>query len=308
MELPHLIVLYLFLEQFHTDYSKYTFMPRGSQQRGAGPTIAVNVGRPLSFCRKSKWNLTEKKITSCSFQWVDIILFSLGFFSSFFFATPAPRSTHCVSHIHVHSHSLVLGACVCVCVYFIIIFRAVRLEAPAFCRFFIYLFYAYAHTRQAVWQVSPTEWLPGWLADCLPPCPPPCLLWELMVVWVPVSPCRGCGWSATRCEVAWSNSGKGMKNVSLLFFVLFYAAFIRLFLLSFNRRGKVRQKQSNQQQQQHGGDSGYFTCLSRQPHPTRGHWEGNEVILAAQWQRMRLCLCLCLRVCWRFIIIQSVDK
>lgn len=84
MELPHLIVFYLFLEQFHTDYGKYTYMPRrqaGSQDKARqAATIAVNDGRPLSFCRKSKWNLTEKKITSCSFQWVDIILFSLGFF------------------------------------------------------------------------------------------------------------------------------------------------------------------------------------------------------------------------------------
>lgn len=52
-----------------------------------------------------------------------IMLVSMGrhniifpwFFFFLFFASPAPRSTHCVSHIHVHSHSLVLGACVCVC-------------------------------------------------------------------------------------------------------------------------------------------------------------------------------------------------
>lgn len=58
MELPHLIVFYLFLEQFHTDYSKYMYMPRrqpGSQDKARqAANIAVNDGRPLSFCRKSK--------------------------------------------------------------------------------------------------------------------------------------------------------------------------------------------------------------------------------------------------------------
>lgn len=51
------------------------------------------------FHSATKWNLTEKKITSCSFQWVDIILFSCPSGSS------------------------------------------------AGSQFFIYLFYAYAHTR-----------------------------------------------------------------------------------------------------------------------------------------------------------------
>lgn len=243
MELPHLIVFYLFLEQFHTDYSKYTYMPRrqaASQDKARqAATIAVNDGRPLSFCRKSKWNLTEKKITSCSFQWVDIILFSLGFF----FCRQPPWScvapTVCVCAISTCTGLLRLcvSACmfVCVCECFIIIFRAARLEAPAFCRFFIYLFYAYAHTRQAVWQVSPTEWLPGWLADCLCPCP--CLRLRLLATpccrrswwWH----CRGCGCSVTRSGVclARAKEGEDEKCVPIILCIVLCGIYTLIFVV-----------------------------------------------------------------------------
>lgn len=232
-----------------------------------------------------------------------IMLVSMGrhniifpwFFFLPFFCNPGPAQ-HPLCKSYPRAQPFPGAGCVCVCVFVYTSSSSSGLCVSKLLLSVDFLFIYFMPTHIRAKQFDRCRRLSGCLADqltaCLPArlpaCLPACLLWELMVVWVPVWPCRGCGWSATRCEVAWSNSGKGkgrgerMKNVSLLFFVLFYAAFIRLFLLSFNRRGKVRQKQSNQQQQQHGGDWGYFTCLSRQPHPTRGHWERNEVILAAQ--------------------------
>lgn len=186
MELPHLIVFYLFLEQFHTDYSKYTYMPRrqaASQDKARqAATIAVNDGRPLSFCRKSKWNLTEKKITSCSFQWVDIILFSLGFF-----LPSAPlvlRSTHCVCVCAISTCTGLLRVCVCECVHVCVCVWVLHHHLPGcasrsscFLSIF-YLFILCLRTYAPSSLTGVADWVAAWLTSWLPlslslPPPPP---------------------------------------------------------------------------------------------------------------------------------------
>lgn len=172
MELPHLIVFYLFLEQFHTDYSKYTYMPRrqaASQDKARqAATIAVNDGRPLSFCRKSKWNLTEKKITSCSFQWVDIILFSLGFF----FCRQPPWS--CVAPtVYVCAISTCTGLLrVCVLHHHL---PGCASRSSCFLSIF-YLFILCLRTYAPSSLTGVADWVAAWLTSWLPlslPLPPP---------------------------------------------------------------------------------------------------------------------------------------
>lgn len=126
------------------------------------------------FHSATKWNLTEKKITSCSFQWVDIILFSCPSGSS------------------------------------------------AGSQFFIYLFYAYAHTRLR--KESGRRW------KKLP---------ESGRNWGPDRCRRLSGCLTDSQKWAWPvGVGGVVKNGGLLFFVLFYVAFIRVFLSSCIGKGE----------------------------------------------------------------------
>lgn len=127
--------------------------------------MPVNDGRPLSFCRKSKWNLTEKKITSCSFQWVDIILFSLVFFLQ-----PRLQAQHPLCKPYPRAQPYAVYVCMCGCVYVCVYASSsssgLRLVAPfAFCQFF-FIYFMPTHIRAK--QFDRCRRLSGCLPACLP--------------------------------------------------------------------------------------------------------------------------------------------